>query len=109
MSQTHIFADIPKQLPEELFTTLFKNPHVHIERIVSQGHASAESFWYDQPWDEWVLVLQGQAQLAYEDQADSLLNAGDYVLITAHTKHRVAWTAAEEVTVWLAVHSCSPN
>ncbi len=101
----NFFPDTPQPTSEELFTTLFRTPHVHIERIVSHGHTSPEGFWYDQPWDEWVLVLQGQARLAYPEQADTLLKTGDYVLISAHTPHRVAWTAPGEDTVWLAVHS----
>jgi cupin 2 domain-containing protein len=29
---------------------------------------------------------------------------GDYLHIPAHLRHRVEWTAENEVTVWLAVH-----
>lgn len=29
-----------------------------MERIVSQGHASPEGFWYDQDQNEWVMVLE---------------------------------------------------
>jgi len=105
----NIFKNIPEQLPEELFDTLLKNGHVHIERIVSKGHATAEDYWYDQDGDEWVLLLQGQAVIVYESQASVRLASGDYLLIPAHTRHRVAWTADDEDTVWLAVHFSPEN
>jgi cupin 2 domain-containing protein len=99
-----IFADIPKQLPDELCQTLLAKPNVRIERIVSKGHHSTEDFWYDQAQDEWVLVLQGQARLSFIDNDSVELNAGDYLLIPAHRQHRVDWTAPDEETVWLAIH-----
>jgi cupin 2 domain-containing protein len=104
MSNTNFFQNIPEHLPEELFETLCKTPHVHIERIVSRGHVTADGCWYDQDWAEWVVLLQGQAVLAYEDTPSIRLHPGDYVLIPAHTRHRVAWTQEDVDTVWLAVH-----
>jgi hypothetical protein len=44
----NLFAEIPADLPEELFQTLLSTPDFRIERIVSHGHASPEGFWYDQ-------------------------------------------------------------
>jgi cupin 2 domain-containing protein len=35
-------------LPEELTQTLLSTPGLRIERIVSLGHQSPETFWYDQ-------------------------------------------------------------
>jgi cupin 2 domain-containing protein len=101
----NIFADIPVSLSEELFTSLVKNDKVHIERIVSKGHITPPKQWYDQAWDEWVIVLEGQAVLVYEQNLQKLpMAVGDYVLIPAHTKHRVEWTTPDSQTVWLAVH-----
>jgi cupin 2 domain-containing protein len=57
----NLFADLPKQLPEEMVTTLLAAAKLRIERIVSQGHASAPDFWYNQDQHEWVIVLQGSA------------------------------------------------
>ena len=31
---------------------------IMIERIISTGQASPEGFWYDQDFDEWVVVLR---------------------------------------------------
>ena len=105
MTDTNIFNNIPENLPEELFETLFKNQLVYIERIVSRGHVTAEGVWYDQDWDEWVLLLQGQAIIGYEQERQAItLNSGDYLLIPANVRHRVEWTANDVDTVWLAVH-----
>ena len=34
---TNLFADLPRQLPNELFTTLLEATNVRIERIVSHS------------------------------------------------------------------------
>ena len=101
--KANLFAELPTELPDELFTTLVAAGNVRIERIVSQGHASPVDFWYDQPQDEWVMVLKGAARLQFEDQSMEL-KPGDYLTIAAHRKHRVEWTTSAEPTVWLAVH-----
>ena len=102
---THIFADIPEQLPEELFECILKQDNIVIERIVSKGHVTPTGQWYDQNRDEWVLLLQGQATLLFEKNRQFIsMNAGDYLLIPAHTRHRVEWTLADFSTIWLAVH-----
>lgn len=100
---SNLFEQLPDQLPEELFTDLIKTPNVRIERILSQGHSSPASGWYEQDEHEWVIVLRGTGRLGYEDGSEVLLQAGDYVNIPAGVKHKVLWTAPEEVTVWLAV------
>jgi cupin 2 domain-containing protein len=102
-SSANLFANFPSALPEELIETLLQSATIHIERIVSQGHASPKEFWYDQPENEWVVVLRGAARLRFEDKVIEL-KPGDYVDIPAHKRHRVEWTMPEEATVWLAVH-----
>ncbi|MBC53497.1 MAG: cupin [Gammaproteobacteria bacterium] len=75
-----------------------------IERIVSRGHATPADEWYDQARHEWVLVLQGEAIIAFDDgRSDIHLRPGDYVNIPARCRHRVAWTTPDTDTVWLAV------
>ncbi len=102
---SNIFDKIPKQLSEELFETLLHNDYVHIERIVSRQHTTKAGFWYDQDGDEWILLLQGRAKLRYKNRSDDIdLNAGDYLLIPAHTLHRVEWTDPDCDTLWLAIH-----
>ncbi len=101
----NIFDNIPAQLPEELFECLLKRDGLHIERIVSQGHVTPVGQWYDQEGDEWVLLLQGQAVIVYQQNLHSIhLMPGDYLLIPAHTRHRVEWTQPNADTIWLAVH-----
>ncbi len=103
-AKDNIFNNIPAIIPEELFESLVERETFRIERIVSHGHTTPIGAWYDQPWDEWVLLLQGAAILAYEDGTKVKLQAGDYVLIPAQTRHRVEWTQPEAKTIWLAIH-----
>ncbi|WP_344955529.1 cupin domain-containing protein [Zobellella aerophila] len=100
----NLWQDIPATLPEELILTLAGNDRVRIERIVSRGHGSPEGFWYDQHEHEFVLLVQGEAELALLEPDEQIrLKAGDYLLIPARRKHRVAWTHPEQDTLWLAV------
>ncbi|MGA7782993.1 MAG: cupin domain-containing protein [Paraburkholderia sp.] len=95
----------------ERVDTLVGQPGVVIERIVSTGQASPAGFWYDSARDEWVVLLSGAARLEFEDIDGSPrlheMRPGDYLLIEAHCRHRVAWTHESEPTVWLAVHYAS--
>jgi cupin 2 domain-containing protein len=100
----NLFHDIPETLPDELIQILQQGGGVRIERIVSQGHASPAGFWYDQPEDEWVILLRGAARLRFDNEQTFDLSPGDYVIIPAHTRHRVEWTDPNVQTVWLAVH-----
>jgi cupin 2 domain-containing protein len=100
----NILTDIPENLDEEIFQNLLQSGSVRVERIVSQGHASPPSFWYDQDDGEWVLVLKGAAIIEFEDDPEPRrLGPGEYVNILPHRRHRVAWTDPNEPTVWLAV------
>jgi cupin 2 domain-containing protein len=101
---TNLFADLPRHLPDELLQTILVAAQVRIERIVSQGHASPEGFWYDQDQHEWVVVLRGAARLRFEGEEPVEMNPGDFINIPAHKKHRVEWTTPGEPTIWLAVH-----
>lgn len=102
ISDHNLLTNIPSDLPEELVTALLKAGSLQIERIVSHGHASPPDFWYDQLQHEWVLVLQGAAQLQFEDSVVEL-KAGDFINILARQKHRVKWTTPDEFTIWLAI------
>ncbi|MDA3868832.1 MAG: cupin domain-containing protein [Gammaproteobacteria bacterium] len=100
----NIFDAIPKNLETESFQRLVKSDTVKIERIISRGHSSPDSGWYDQNENEWVMLVQGEATLAFADAASITLRTGDFVNIPAHTKHRVDWTTPEIETIWLAVY-----
>lgn len=99
---TSLFTCADSEVSDEIFTTLFEKAGVKIERIASHGQASPEGFWYDQPQDEWVLLVKGSAVLEIADQPPITLKAGDHVAIPAHVRHRVASTSAD--ALWLAVH-----
>jgi cupin 2 domain-containing protein len=99
----NIFEAIPEHLKDELTESLVENPGLRIERIVSRGHRSPASGWYDQDRNEWVMVLRGEAVLDFEAGESLRMKPGDYLDIPAHRKHRVAWTACGVDTVWLAV------
>lgn len=99
----NLLAGVPKHLHAELVETLAGSRGVRIERIVSRGHSSPEGFWYDQEEEEFVLLISGAAELEFEEGSE-VLNSGDWLLIPAHCRHRVKWTAPDEATIWLAVY-----
>lgn len=107
---THnIFNFQPDISHSEHFEVLLTRPGCRIERIVSHGQASPPGFWYEQDWDEWVLLLAGGAVLGFEDAPSgrywqSNLYPGDYLLIPKSQRHRVVSTDSVMATVWLAVH-----
>lgn len=101
----NLFAELPITAEAEQIVALLTRADLKIERIVSIGQASPPGFWYDQPHGEWVLVLRGEAKLAFEDEpAPRSLKPGDCVDIAPHRRHRVVWTHPSEPTMWLAVH-----
>lgn len=101
----NLFADVPTTLAEERFEALLEKGGLTLERIVSTGQATPAGDWYDQPRDEWVVLLKGAAALRFEDEpAERRLEPGDYLFIPAHARHRVEWTSKTEPTVWLALH-----
>ena len=105
MKVDNIFESLPRSSPEEVFDELLRRDGLRIERIVSFGQASPEGFWYDQESHEWVLLLRGAAGLELAGRDGIVeLRPGDHLDIPAGLRHRVAWTAAGEPTVWLAVH-----
>jgi len=104
-----IFTPQPNAGYGEHFNDLLTRPGCRIERIVSHGQASPPGFWYEQDWDEWVLLLAGEAVLGFEDAPAGNtwqvnLRVGDYLLIPQGQRHRVELTAENEPTIWLAVH-----
>lgn len=99
----NLLNGLPETLPDEIFEDLLRGDGIRIERILSQGHSSPETGWYDQEELEWVLVVQGSGALLFEDGEEMLLQPGDYLNIPARRKHKVLWTTPDEITIWLAV------
>jgi cupin 2 domain-containing protein len=104
MKKATLLEPIPADLPHEITDVLVRSRDVKIERIVSKGHCSPAGFWYDEPQNEWVLLVKGEARIRFE-QGDVIvrLTPGCYLNISAHEKHRVEWTADDQETIWLAV------
>jgi len=94
----------------EKFDPLFSTDQFRIERIISHAHATPAGEWYDQAWDEWVIVISGSAGICLDEPAKSFtLNPGDSYFFPAQQKHRVEWTDPKEPTIWLAVHFNEPK
>lgn len=100
----NIFSSLPDKLKHESFEELLRHKNIKIERIVSKGHTSPETGWYDQKENEWVIVLEGSGSIFFENGNEVNLKKGDYLNISAHTRHKVAWTDPDNITIWLAIH-----
>ena len=89
----------------EVFEELLLGGPFTLQRIVSTGQATPPGQWYDQPTDEWVVLLSGTARLRFADEEMPVeMRPGDYLNIPAHRTHRVEWTDETQPTVWLALH-----
>ena len=95
----------PCPLPGQEHSQLLLGPgQLRLELIHSCEFANPPGFWYDQVESEWVLLLQGQAQLRFADEAQARsLKAGDSLLITPGRRHRVEATDPDPGTRWLAL------
>jgi cupin 2 domain-containing protein len=101
----NLFDALPADTAHEAFDEMLNMPGLRIERIVSHGQSSPAGFWYEQPWDEWVIVLKGEARLQIQGQEEPLqLRAGDHCWLPAGRRHRVISTSHDGPTIWLAVH-----
>jgi cupin 2 domain-containing protein len=88
----------------EFLETLFSGKNIAIERIISTGQTTPSGEWYDQEQDEWVILLQGEAELSFADFSRFRLRSGDYLFIRAHQQHRVEYTTVSPPCIWLAIH-----
>ena len=95
----NIFDLPPLPLPEELTTVLSENGNVRIERIISTGQISD---WYDQAETEFVVLLEGNAVVEFENRS-AAMSKGDTLIIKPHERHRVSYTSSEPPCVWLCV------
>ena len=104
----NIFKYIPANLQDEIVETLTESSRLtgfRVERIISRGQASPPGFWYDQDYNELVLLLKGKAGLLIKNENKLYeMTPGDFLDIPAHNLHRVEWTSPDEDTIWLAVH-----
>ena len=100
----NLFNLPPLPIQNEQFDTLMEKRGVKIERIISTGQVSPPGFWFDQDRDEWVVLIEGEAELEFEDGKIVRLKKGDSVFCPKALKHRVTYTSVEPACIWLAVH-----
>ncbi len=96
----NIFKNITDSLECELTETAAQFNNVRIERIISSGQSSD---WYDQNEDEWVCLVQGCAEITFENNKKIALKAGDTLFLPAHLRHMVSYTSKEPKCIWLCV------
>jgi cupin 2 domain-containing protein len=102
---TNILRRFEMRPETEVLETFAATDHFLFERIVSYGHSTPPGRWMDQPRDEWVVLLSGEAHLRFQACDDLVeLKPGDALKIPAHCRHRVEWTMPDTETVWLALH-----
>ena len=95
---------LPRADGQEIFEAILQGPGgLLVERIVSHGQTTPEGEWYDQTRDEWVLVLEGSAELELADGKRISLARGEHCFLPKHLRHRVSRTSSP--CLWLAVHS----
>jgi cupin 2 domain-containing protein len=103
ISVHNIFKYIECQKGAETFDLIAKKGFFKIVKTVSNGAKSPDGFWYDQPQDEFVLLLSGRAKIFFEKGKKADLKRGDYILIPRRVKHRVEYTSEKPKCVWLCV------
>jgi len=96
-------SDIEFDFENEFFENLLIENSFKIERIISTGQQTPQGIWLDENTNEFVLLLDGNAEIKfYGDEHTHNLQKGDWCIIPKNTKHRVEYT--DKLTYWLAVH-----
>ena len=83
----------------EQFETLLQHKNVTIERIVSSGNQPPTKYLQD--YDEWVMLVSGEAEMTLGGQPVSL-KTGDTLHLPGGVEHEVLRSSAG--AIWLAVH-----
>lgn len=73
----------------EITEILHSENNVRIEKIISNGNTTD---WYDQSEAEWVSVLEGEAELTFDDKIIRL-KKGDNYYLPPHCRHKITFTA----------------
>lgn len=101
----NFFENIPQVNDgEEIIEVISESPELIIERIISNNCISPKTGWYEQNNDEWVMLIQGNAKILFEDKEIELYR-GDNLYIPAKTKHKVSYTSSIPICIWLAIHT----
>lgn len=99
MNVRNLFDNAAQPATGERFDVLLEHKNLVIERISSS--ADIRLTQYVQTQDEWVLLVQGAAEIEIDGKTESL-KSGDYVFLPANTPHCVK--SVSEGALWLAVH-----
>lgn len=99
MHPDNLFTDMTPPLQGERCDTILRHRNLVIERIVSSAAIAPHA--YVQAQDEWVLLVQGEADLQVAGEAMAL-KAGDHLFLPAGVPHAVVHASAG--ALWLAVH-----
>jgi cupin 2 domain-containing protein len=102
----NICSDQPinPHLPE-CFETIVHTPELLIERIVTNKNFHAPGGWFDQDRDEWVLLIEGEAEIEFENHDIICMKKGDYILIPSHQQHRILRVSKNPGCIWLGIHA----
>lgn len=99
MQSGNLFSDAIAPQVGERFDTILTHKNLVIERIISSAVIAPQE--YVQTQDEWVLLIQGEAELRVSGILMSL-HKGDYIFLPAGVPHIVERTV--DNTIWLAIH-----
>jgi len=101
---TNLFHSLPPAAGSERVELLLEGRGLKLELIHSCAASTPAGQWYDQPLGEWVLLVQGSAQLRFAD-ADSAqqLQPGDLLWIPPHRLHRLEASDGGRGCLWLTL------
>lgn len=99
MQPGNLLADAAPPPEGERFETLLQHKNLVIERIVSSAAITPSESRQSQ--DEWVVLVQGTADLQVDGEPVSL-KSGDYLFLPAGVPHTVE--RVSQGALWLAVH-----
>lgn len=97
-----------KDLTSEIVDVVYEDSLIRVERIVSMGHTTPDDFIYDQCENEFVSVIDGEAELLLFDGDERIyLKKGDTYMIRAGVKHKVTYTSSP--CIWLCIFEKRSN
>lgn len=99
MTIQNLFDKAAPPATGERFETLLQCRNLVIERICSNSDIIPTH--YVQTQDEWVLLVQGTADIEIDGKTESL-QSGDSVFLPANMPHNV--NKVSDGALWLAVH-----
>jgi cupin 2 domain-containing protein len=97
---SNIFQKLPDASEFECEEDLLDKGALRISRILSRGQTSEV---YEQDEDEWVMLLVGEAEIAFPDEGGHkiALRSGDFLFLQAGRRHQV--TRTSDPCLWLCV------